>query len=103
MSKRALIVFLAGVSLCLLACLVLTTYSPPQAVAQTVTGSGKYILISAEAQINRDVIYLVDLRRKQLHAFYSDVPIASDQPLMVRWCHTRDLTRDFRVSKRGAK
>ena len=103
MSKHVLIVLLAGANLCLAACLLLTTYTPPEAVAQAIRPDGTYILVAAEAQEGNDVIYLVDLGRKQLHAFGAEMPVVTGRPLMVRWYHTRDLARDFRRIERGAK
>ena len=51
MSKRVLVVALVGVNLLLLACLILTTYSPPQAIAQEVAQGGRdYLLLFLQAK-----------------------------------------------------
>ena len=96
MTKRALVVFLVGVNLLLLACLILTAYSPPAAEAQAVSRRGEFILIAAEAEVTNDTIYLLDLAQRQMHAFRARLPASAEEPIMVRWYHTRDLQRDFR-------
>jgi len=96
MSKRGVIVLLVGVNLALLAGLILITYTPSPAMAQAVTRSGEYILVAAEAQLDNDVIYLLDLGTRQLHAFRGELPVMAEQPIRVRWYHSRDLARDFR-------
>ena len=96
MTRRSLIVLLAGANLLILAGLILTSYTPPQAMAQSVTRSGEYLMVAAEAQTNNDVIYLLDLGTRQLHAFRGDLPVVAEQAVMVRWYHSRDLKRDFR-------
>ncbi|MDM8008001.1 MAG: hypothetical protein QUV05_17820 [Phycisphaerae bacterium] len=96
MSKQALIVVLVGVNLLLLGGLILSNYSLPEAKAQPVSLRGEFILISAQAERNNDTIYLLDLARRQMHAFRAQVPQMIEQPMMVRWYHSRDLVRDFR-------
>ena len=96
MSRRALLVALIGVNLALIACLILSSYTPPKAYAQPVSLRGEFILVSAEAETDNDVIYLLDLARRQLHAFRAQMPVAAGQTIMVRWFYTRDLIRDFR-------
>jgi len=96
MSRQALIVFLVGVNLLLLGGLILSSYSLPEAKAQSVSLRGEFILVSAQAERNNDTIYLLDLARRQLHAFRAQVPRLAEQPMMVRWYHSRDLVRDFR-------
>jgi hypothetical protein len=96
MSKQAFLIVLVAVNLALLACLLLSSYTPPQAYAQAVSLRGEFILISAQAEQNNDTIYLLDLARRQMHAFRAAMPVAAGQQLMVRWYYTRDLVRDFR-------
>jgi hypothetical protein len=96
MSRQAFIILLVGVNLLLLACLILTSYSPPEAQAQPVSLRGEFILVSAQATQDNDAIYLLDLARRQMHVFRAEVPKVAEQPVMVRWYSTRDLTRDFR-------
>jgi hypothetical protein len=96
MTRQALIILLVGVNLFLLGVLVLSSYSPPEAKAQAVSLRGEFILVSAQAERANDTIYLLDLARRQLHAFRATVPRVADQPMMVRWYASRDLVRDFR-------
>jgi len=96
MSRQVLVVLLVGVNLLLFGCLILSSYSLPEAKAQSVSLRGEFILISAQAEPNNDTIYLLDLARRQMHAFRAQIPQLAEQPLMVRWYHSRDLVRDFR-------
>lgn len=96
MSRQALIIVLVGANLLLLACLILSSYSPPEAKAQPVSLRGEFILISAQATKTNDTIYLLDLARRQMHAFRAEVPRMAEQVMMVRWYASRDLVRDFR-------
>jgi len=96
MNKRFVIGLLVSTNLFLLAALILTSYSPPQAFAQGIARSGEYILLAAESQVNNDTIYLIDLRSQQLHAFQSTYPRMGGQAARVTLIHTRDLVRDFR-------
>ena len=96
MSRQVLIVLLVGVNLFLLGVLILSNYTPPEAQAQPVSLRGEFILISAQAERDNDTIYLLDLGRRQMHAFRAQVPQMIEQPMMVRWYHSRDLVRDFR-------
>jgi len=94
MSKRVLIVLLAGLNVMLLVCLLLSAYSPPAAFAQAVARTGEYILVAGEAEFNNDVIYLLDLNRRQLHAFRALIPRGGQQ-IRMGWVGMRDLARDF--------
>lgn len=96
MTRRSLIVLLVGANLLALACLILTSYTPPKAMAQAVSRSSEYIMVAAESQPNNDVVYLLDLGTRQLHAFRGDLPVIAEQPVVFRWYHSRDLKRDFR-------
>jgi len=96
MTRRVLITLLLGVNLVLLLALVLTAYSPPQAIAQGIARSSEYIMVAATAEVANDAIYLIDLRTRQMHAFRSTFPRLADQPTRVTLMHTRDLARDFR-------
>lgn len=95
MTKRNVVVLLAGLNLLLLAMLILATYTPPAAYAQGLTRAGEFVLVSAEAEQSNDAIYLLDLRSRQLHVFRSNFPRAGGDPIRVAFMHTRDLVRDF--------
>lgn len=96
MTKRVSIVLLVGTNLFLLACLVLTAYSPPQALAQEVEGAGRgFIVVSGEGQLNNDVIYVIDLENRFLHAFRTTFPRSAGTPIQGFYVDTRDLRMDF--------
>lgn len=50
MSKRVLVIMLVALNLALLAGLILSTYTPPQAFAQGLNRSGEYLLVAAKAE-----------------------------------------------------
>jgi hypothetical protein len=96
MNKRVITAMLVGLNFVLLLSLLLTAYSPPAAVAQAVARTDEYMLLSAEAELNSDVLYLLDLNQRQLHAFRVIVPRGGQGPIQVGWVNMRDLIRDFR-------
>jgi hypothetical protein len=96
MSKRTILALLISLNGILLTALMLAAYPPPAALAQPVPRTGEYMLITAEAELNNDAIYLIDLGRRQLHAFRSQIPRGGGGPIRVVWVHMRDLLRDFR-------
>ncbi|UCD28836.1 MAG: hypothetical protein JSV03_17460 [Planctomycetota bacterium] len=97
MSKQTLIMLLIGVNFFLLACLLLTAYSPPLALAQDIEQLGNnYLLITAEAETFNDAVYLLDLQNDRLHVFRTNFPYLAGQPVVIRWLGSRDLKRDFR-------
>ena len=100
MSKHVLIMLLAGVNLFLLACVVLTAHSPPQAFAESTTNNNEYALLSAEADEGNDVIYLIDVRNQLMHALAPSSPDTAGQLQQVRHLHTRDLAQDFKKQRR---
>ena len=59
MTKRVAIVGLVFLNLVLLASLILTTYSPPPAIAQAVSRTGEYILVAGESERTNDAVYLL--------------------------------------------
>jgi len=95
MSKRVFVVLLVGINFILLLGLLLSAYSPPAAFAQAVPLTGEYMLVTAEAELNNDAIYVIDLNKRQLHAFRARVPRGGGGPIQIGWVHMRDLKRDF--------
>lgn len=89
--KRALIVALAGLNLLLLAALVFSTYSPPAAYAQRMGASSNFVAVTAEADTDYDVLYLIDLGERKLHCFAPTRDRTGD----VQYKGSRDLHRDF--------
>jgi hypothetical protein len=97
MSKRAVIVLLAGFNVLLLAALVLTTFSPPTAFGQAAAAAkrGEVMLMSARTDVGTDAVWLVDAGNKQLRVFRPNLPRMGGQPTIVRPVAIRDMTRDF--------
>ena len=102
MTKHVMIVVLVGINLFLLAGVILVTYSPPAALAQDVAveagvEGNNYILVSAEVELNNDMIYVFDVQNEFLHMFRTNFPrLGDDQPVLIRHIFTRDVSRDFR-------
>lgn len=96
MTRRVLIVLLVGANLLLLACLLLTSYSPPAAYAQAAARGGDYMLLSAETEVRNDAIYLIDTRQRRMYAFRTTYPRMPNTPARFAYMAQRDLTQDFR-------
>ena len=91
LSKRGIIAALVGLNLVLLAAILLSVWSPPAAYAQRMGGSGQFIAVTCEADEAHDVLYLVDLPNRTLHAFMP----TRQQDGKVQYIGSRDLERDF--------
>lgn len=93
MSKQSLIVFLVGVNLLLACALVLGGYTPPAAQAQTGGSVGNYVAATAAADGQQfEVLYVVDLGARKLHAFVPDNIMTK----RLQHVDVRDLQADFR-------
>lgn len=96
MSKYALIVLLVGANLLLLACLLLSAYTPPKAIAQEVAAQQPpYALISAQTVAGTDVLYMLDVQNRLLHAFRIMSPRVTGGRTQIGYVFTRNLARDF--------
>lgn len=96
MTRRVLIVLLAGLNLFLLASLVFTVYSPPSAFAQALPRAGDYLMLSAQTETDNDVLYLLDSRARRLYAFRTTFPRMPGTSARFALLAQRDLTADFR-------
>jgi hypothetical protein len=96
MTRRLLIVLLAGLNLLLLALLVFTAYSPPSAFGQALPKAGDFIMVSAETEPHNDVLYVVDSRARRMYAFRTTYPRMPGSPARFTLVAQRDLTMDFR-------
>ena len=89
--KQTLLVMLVGLNLMLLAALIIGSYSLPEAYAQP-GGRGGYVcatqIVSGQGW---EVLYVLDLKYRKLHAFYPR-PQGPD----LAWGGFRDLEQDFR-------
>jgi len=91
--RRSLIALLAGLNLFLLALLLSQAAPMPSAFAQVGRGgSGGYICATAKPSSRTfEVLYMIDLATKKLHAFYP----ASSQSKQFAHAEPRDLDKDF--------
>ncbi|HOB74081.1 MAG TPA: hypothetical protein PKG54_06095 [Phycisphaerae bacterium] len=96
MTRRVLIVLLAGLNLFLLACLVFTAYSPPSAFAQALPRAGDYLMIAAQTEADNDVLYLIDSKARRIYAFRTTYPRMPGTPFRFVALAQRDLSADFR-------
>ena len=89
--KRSIIVALAGVNLLLLLALFFGSYSLPTAYAQRMGASSNFVAVTAKADNNYDVLFLLDLGERRLHCFAPNRNRTGD----VSPVGSRDLTHDF--------
>ena len=68
MLRRTLFVLLLGVNLALVAAMLLIAPGLPAAHAQAVAQGGNYIMVTGRIMDDYDVLYLVDLNTRTLHA-----------------------------------
>ena len=99
MTRRVLIVLLAGVNLLLLAGLVSTVYSPPAAFGQVQARGSDYLLVTTEVEPANDVLYLIDSHNKRMYAFRTTYPRMPGTPARFALLAQRDLTGDFRKER----
>lgn len=91
-TKRLAIVALVGVNVALLAALLFQTLSLPQALAQVGARPGGYAAVTAKpAGQSYEVLYLLDVPSRQLHALY---PSVKQRGKLVP-VPPRDLAKDF--------
>ncbi len=90
-TKRSIITGLVGLNLSLLAAMILGNYSPPAAKAQAVGASANFVAVTCQADVNYDVLYVLELGRRTLHCFAPN----RDQSGKVDFAGSRDLSDDF--------
>ena len=91
-AKRSLIALLAGVNLILLLVLFSHVSPLPTAFAQAGRGGGGYICATAKPSGRTfEVLYMIDLAARKLHAFYP----ASPQSKQFAHAEPRELDKDF--------
>jgi hypothetical protein len=96
MTRRVLIVLLAGLNLLLLAGLVSTVVSSPAAFGQVQARAGDYVMVTTEVEPANDVLYLVDSHAKRMYAFRTTYPRMPGTPARFALLAQRDLNGDFR-------
>ncbi|NLX21517.1 MAG: hypothetical protein GXY55_07575 [Phycisphaerae bacterium] len=105
-SKRMLIAALVLLNVVLLTAVLLSSYTPPAAIAQMAEDNEEMapapaspgpetVLIAVQADASNDVIYLFDSRNMILHAFRTPFPRMAGQPVDVTYAGWRDLSREF--------
>jgi hypothetical protein len=96
MSKRAVIVLLAGANLLLLAVLIIGSWRLPAAHAQAVPLNSNYLMVAGEIRDGADALYVFDLSRRRMHVF---VPNVDQNNRRIVYRGARDLERDFRPAR----
>jgi len=95
MTKRVLIMLLAGLNMVLFIALLARAYSPAPAWAQAAARGHDYILISGRAEQGNDAVYMIDGGLRRLYAFRTNYPRVLGAPIQVRLMDSHDLARDF--------
>jgi len=90
--KRLTIVALVGVNIALFAALLFQTLSLPRAIAQAGAPRGGFVTVTAKpAGRSYEVLYLLDVSARQLHALYPSVQLRNQLVAVA----PRDLAKDF--------
>ena len=92
LSKRTIIVGLVGLNLFLLAALVLSSYTPPAAFAQSRGRPGDFIMSTVEIHEDYDALVIIQAPTGAMHVF---VPREIKGGAALQYAITRDLNRDF--------
>ncbi len=91
MSKRSVISALIGVNLFLLSALLMSSFSPPAAMAQRVGASSNFVAVTSQSDTDYDVLFLLDLGERRLHLFKPNRDRSGD----IGYVGARDLAQDF--------
>ena len=93
MTKRTIVVMLAGLNLFFLALMIAGSTSPPAAYAQKGGRAGEFSCVTAKAAgQSYDVVYILDRPGRKLHALF---PTAG-RGKKFEYAQFRDLDKDFR-------
>ena len=92
LTKRSAVAALVGLNLLLLACLLFNSYSLPTVYAQRAGAASGMVAITARADPNYDVVYLLDLGKRTLHCFIPN----RDRSGAFAYGGSRDLGSDFK-------
>ncbi len=90
-SKRSIVVALAGINLFLLIALVLGSYSLPKALAQRAGAASNFVAVTAKADADLDALFLIDLGNRTMHCFLP----SRDRSGNVEPKGSRNLEQDF--------
>lgn len=94
MKRQSWIALLVCLNVILATGILLSNYSPPTALAQGAGLSGNYMLVAGEIQDQYDALYIIDLRSRNIHAFYYDKTTKK-----LSFAGSRDLEKDFRHNR----
>ncbi len=92
LTKRSIIVALAGLNLFLLAALVLQAAPPPAAMAQSAGRPGDFMITTCKYTDQYNAMYIIDNPGRLLHCF---APAGKSGGQFVH-AQTRSLVNDFR-------
>lgn len=92
MTKRNAIVALIGLNLFLLAALILSSYSPPEALAQGRGRPGDFAIASIQIHEDIEELAIMNVQAGQLYFF---VPRETAGVPKLQYAGFRDLARDF--------
>ncbi len=93
MNKKSAIVGLVGLNLFLLAALILTSYEPPEALAQRRPGrAGDFLMCTVQIHEDYDAVAIINVPVGAMHVF---VPRETSAGAKLTWTDTRNLNRDF--------
>lgn len=92
MNKRNAVVALIGLNLFLLAALILSSYSPPEALAQARGRPGDFAIASIQMHQEIEEIAVVNIQTAQMFFF---VPRETGGTPKLQYAGFRDLKRDF--------
>jgi hypothetical protein len=93
MNKKSIIVGLVGLNLFLLACLILASYDPPAANAQSRGGrAGDFLMVTVEIHEDYDALAIINVPLGVMHIF---VPRETKVGATLTWTDTRNLNLDF--------
>jgi hypothetical protein len=95
MTKRVLIVLLAGLNLVLLVGFLSRAFSPQPAWAQGAARGHDYALIAGRLAQGNDALYMIDGSARRMHVFRTNFPRVVGTPTRVALIGSRDLARDF--------
>ena len=95
MTRRVLIVLLAGVNLLLLAGLVFTVSWSRPVFAQAPARAGDYLMVAGLTEPDNEVLYLIDSHARKMYAFRTTYPRLVNTPSRFGLMAERDLTADF--------
>ena len=93
MNKRNAVVALIGLNLFLLAALILSSYSPPEALAQARGRPGDFVIASVQMHTDIEEVAIINIQTSQMF-FFVPRETAGGTP-KLQYAGFRDLKRDF--------